>query len=210
MLESRHLLGLFMLLVVIFGIVFTLGYLLGRSQYDSRLRAAIGGLSDRSPIPTSAQPSAAKAETEAAKPVPDWEFYRSAEPQKVEDRLEPAPKAAAKPAPRPDAEARPKISKTVAASSDAATVKKTSAPTSLNGPLIPQGTIMLQVAALQREGDALALAQALQQKKFPAFVITPGADSFYRVQVGPYKNPRAAAAARQDLESQGFKSIVKR
>jgi len=50
----------------------------------------------------------------------------------------------------------------------------------------------------------------LQQKKFPAFVITPGNDSFYRVQVGPYKNARAAAAARQDLESQGFKSIVKR
>src|ERR1700739_3396056 len=41
-LESRHLVGLFMLLVVIFGVVFTLGYLLGRSQYDTRLRAAVG------------------------------------------------------------------------------------------------------------------------------------------------------------------------
>jgi hypothetical protein len=37
-LESRHLVGLFMLLVVIFGVVFTLGYLLGRSQYDIRRR----------------------------------------------------------------------------------------------------------------------------------------------------------------------------
>ena len=41
-LESRHLVGLFLLLVVIFGVVFTLGYLLGRSQYDTRLRAAVG------------------------------------------------------------------------------------------------------------------------------------------------------------------------
>ena len=41
-LESRHLVGLFLLLVVIFGVVFTLGYLLGRSQYDSKLRAAVG------------------------------------------------------------------------------------------------------------------------------------------------------------------------
>ena len=41
-LESRHLVGLFMLLVVIFGVVFTLGYLLGRSQYDMKLRAAVG------------------------------------------------------------------------------------------------------------------------------------------------------------------------
>ena len=36
MLESRHLVGLFLLLVVIFGVVFTLGYLLGRSQYDTK------------------------------------------------------------------------------------------------------------------------------------------------------------------------------
>jgi hypothetical protein len=48
-LESRHLVGLFLLLVVIFGIVFTLGYLLGRSQYDSRLRAAVGNLSKAAP-----------------------------------------------------------------------------------------------------------------------------------------------------------------
>jgi len=41
-LESRHLVGLFLLLVVIFGVVFTLGYLLGRSQYDSQLRAVVG------------------------------------------------------------------------------------------------------------------------------------------------------------------------
>ncbi len=45
-LESRHLVGLFMLLVVIFGVVFTLGYLLGRSQYDAGLREAVGTPAD--------------------------------------------------------------------------------------------------------------------------------------------------------------------
>ena len=54
------------------------------------------------------------------------------------------------------------------------------------------------------------LAQALQQKRFPAFVITPGTDSYYRVQVGPYSDTQSAASARQDLEANGFKSIVKR
>jgi hypothetical protein len=52
-LESRHLVGLFMLLVVIFGVVFTLGYLLGRSQYDSRLRAAVGAPAESDPLPAS-------------------------------------------------------------------------------------------------------------------------------------------------------------
>jgi hypothetical protein len=33
----------------------------------------------------------------------------------------------------------------------------------------------------------MALAQALQQKKFPAFVITPCTDKYYRVHVGPYE-----------------------
>jgi len=42
-------------------------------------------------------------------------------------------------------------------------------------------------AAVQREDDAMALAQALQQKKFPAFVITPCTDKYYRVHVGPYE-----------------------
>jgi cell division septation protein DedD len=69
---------------------------------------------------------------------------------------------------------------------------------------------MLQVAAVQRESDALALAQALQQKKFPAFVITPSTDKYYRVQVGPYADPESATIARHGLEANGFKSIVKR
>ena len=57
----------------------------------------------------------------------------------------------------------------------------------LNTPPIPQGATVLQVAALARQSRRRArLAQALQQKKFPAFVLTPGADHFYRVQVGPY------------------------
>ena len=42
-------------------------------------------------------------------------------------------------------------------------------------------------AAVHREDDAMALAQALQQKKFPAFVITPCTDKYYRVHVGPYE-----------------------
>ena len=81
---------------------------------------------------------------------------------------------------------------------------------SVSPPPIPPGATVLQVAALARQADALALAQALQQKKFPAFVLTPGADHFYRVQVGPYADAQSANLARQKLESQGFKAITRR
>src|ERR1700722_19444767 len=64
-LESRHLVGLFMLLVVIFAVVFTLGYLMGRSQYDSHLRAVIG-----SPLLDDAEAAApsAKSKVKSAHP----------------------------------------------------------------------------------------------------------------------------------------------
>jgi len=55
----------------------------------------------------------------------------------------------------------------------------------------------------------LELATRLQKKKFPAFVLSPQGDKYYRVQVGPYADPKAADAARKGLEGAGFKAIVK-
>jgi len=205
-LESRHLVGLFLLLVVIFGVVFTLGYLLGRSQYDSKVRAAVG------PPPGSDAPAAPAAAKSKTRPEPedaqlpkknsDWDFYHSADPQAAADHLQPAPKnltASAQPAAAP--KPAPLSSKTA---------KLPKPPGGTEGPLIPKGTIMLQVAAVLHQDDALALAQALQQKKFPAFVIPPGADKLFRVQVGPYPDNQSASNARQQLEAKGFKSIIKR
>jgi SPOR domain len=74
---------------------------------------------------------------------------------------------------------------------------------------LPPGTTVLQVAAFVREVDALVLAERLQQRKFPAFVLTPNTDHFYRVQVGPYIDIRLAKIVRQQLKSQGFESIFK-
>jgi cell division septation protein DedD len=203
-LESRHLVGLFLLLVVIFGIVFTLGYLLGRSQYDSRLRAAVGNLSKAGPESVaSAAKTAEKPENKDSLPSPansDWDFYHAADPKQTEDRLQPVKKI--------DAKAKQAAPGTAAGPATAARERKI--PHSLNGPLIPKGAIMLQVAAVQRESDALALAQALQQKKFPAFVLTPSVDKYYRIQVGPYADSQSAAIASRELEAKGFKSIVKR
>jgi cell division septation protein DedD len=245
-LESRHLVGLFMLLVVIFAVVFTLGYLMGRSQYDSRLRAIVGSpAQDDSPAAALALKSKAKpqrSETAAssaaispkagtssssaspktgavstrspsnmgasspkedaapAQKNPDWDFYHSAEPRTTEDHLQPPQKTVAAVQPSAPKPAAPSL-KTVAQ-------PRESAPTGT--PLVANGAIMLQVAAVQRESDAMALAQALQQKKFPAYVITPGTDKYYRVQVGPYRDNQSATNARHDLEANGFKSIIKR
>jgi len=206
-LESRHLVGLFLLLCVIFGVVFTLGYLLGRSQYDVKLRAAVG-----SPLGVTAQaaakPSPSKSQidardAQAQQKSSDWDFYHAAEPQSSEDHLQAPPKTVS----AAPATARPSAPQLQAASAKTTKAGKFS---DANAPLIPKGSIMLQVAAVMRQDDALGLAQALQQKRFPAFVIPPGADKYYRVQVGPYPDNQSAANGRRDLEANGFKTIIKR
>ena len=80
----------------------------------------------------------------------------------------------------------------------------------LKPPEIPKGSIVLQVAANKNETDALNLARLLQEKGFPAFVLTPSTDDWYRVQVGPFADAKAAEQAKTALAQEGFKAIAKR
>jgi len=202
-LESRHLIGIFLLMVVISGVVFTLGYVLGRSQYYAQVRVAASGtktLAQPEPAPTksAAPPTVSPPVVPTDLPAPsDLDFYRAVEPNKTGQLAKPAKSVAA--ASKPSTSAQP-------SSPPSATKRKAL----LNAPLIPRGAILLQVAALTREDDALALAEALQRKKFPAFVLTPGADHYYRVQVGPYADAQSAGIARRGLEKEGFKTILRR
>jgi cell division septation protein DedD len=196
-LGGRHLAGIFALLVVVLGIVFTLGYLLGRSRYEGQASAAAASAAGaKASAPGTTQPDSA-GRPEA--PPANWDFYRSGEPAKTPE-LQPAPVAAVSTPPKPAA----------APAQPPALAPAKAAPAPGGSALIPKGAITLQVAALLREADALALAQALQEKKFPAIVTTPSTDKYYRVQVGPYPDTKSATAARRELEKQGFKSIVRR
>ena len=207
-LEGRHVIGLFVLMLLFSGVFFTLGYVMGRNQYDGQVRAAasphgsaeasVEHKSDANSKNTaSSGHSSASADAPAA-PYPEWEFYHAGEAGKSNDRLKPAESAPKSIAAATKSSALPKPAP--------AALKKSS----LNAPLIAGGATVLQVAALTKESDALELAQTLQKKKFPAFVLTPGADKFYRVQVGPFADQKAAGAAKKGLENAGFKAIVKR
>ncbi len=236
-LGGRHLVGFFFLLVVVLGVVFTLGYLLGRSQYDTSLRAAVSNVVPQAPAgknsvqkpakstqpdnsanseddDTSDEPvnsravkSASANPRSADAPAPqttaDWDFYHSADPAKTNEKLSPPPPPSRKPQVIT-------ASNRIVANGGASGPNGSSGGRALNSPLIPRNSIVLQVAALARQADALSLAQALQQKKFPAYVLPPDADHYYRVQVGPYTDAKAANAARQRLDKAGFKYIVKR
>jgi DedD protein len=203
-LESRHVIGLFLLMLVFSAIFFTLGYVMGHSQYDGQVRAAstqhdvpdaVVKKSDSGLKHSATAPGTATA-PEESNPNSDWEFYSSDKQKESGDHLKPVSPAtvssSAKTALQNNGNAKP-----VAAVFEA--------------PKPPQsGGYTLQVMAVRRESDALDLAKRLQKNKFPAFVLTPQGSKYYRVQVGPYSDKKSAEAAKKGLEGAGFRAIVKR
>src|SRR5215468_513210 len=84
-LESRHVIGLFLLMLLFSGVFFTLGYVMGRGQYDGEVRAASSSHSafddvvKQNPGPkrsaTKTPPAAEPVVSEPAAPAPGgWDF----------------------------------------------------------------------------------------------------------------------------------------
>jgi hypothetical protein len=104
---------------------------------------------------------------------------------------------------------------------DAPEPKYTASPTASDRPVhsrvSAQGVslsdpgLVLQVGAMKEEANADALALALQKKNFPAFVFQRGPGQLYKVAVGPYSAADTGSAfkVKEDLQKQGFRSIVK-
>jgi DedD protein len=201
-LESRHLVGLFLGVVLLCGVFFTLGYVMGHSQDGGSVHASDSPL--RAAPAVAISPKTKETEKPAAPAPADWDFYA----KKDENHLEPAAKPAA-PSSQPAVVTKPAGAP---AAAEAKTIAEpvTKPPAKYQPPRMLKGAIVLQLAALRRESDALAMADAVQQKRFPSFVVTPTTDSLYRVQVGPYPDEHAAEAAQAALERAGFKAILKR
>jgi DedD protein len=201
-LESRHLVGLFLGVVLLCGVFFTLGYVMGRTQYGGPVHAAASPTKELSPT---ANPSKVKQpETPvAAAPPGEWDFYA----KKDNNHLEPAAKVAPSVAKVPEGN---NSSVPAPVEQEQPVVAGAKPPARFAAPRILKGAIVLQIAALTHESDALAMADALQQKKFPSFVVAPSTDNLYRVQVGPYANDQAADTAKTALDHDGFKAITKR
>lgn len=188
-LGAGHVAGIFLGFVVLCGIFFTLGYVLGRDHTSTPVSQSQPAL-DSGANQNQADPNAAKTR---------WDFY----PNKKGGGSGTA--------------ATPGLTPTTGGSSaESGPVSMEPKPAHLRiqdkPPVLAGGTggVSLQVAALSNQSDALALAGFLKQKGYPAFAWGPAPDRLYHVQVGPYPNTKAAEAAKTKLEAEGFKSIVKK
>jgi DedD protein len=206
-LEGRHVIGLFMLMLLFSGLFFTLGYVMGR---DGQVRAStnLHDFRDSAVLPKPEvvpRPSSKKPapESQAETPAPansDWEFYHAGDSNKTDDHL----KSVASPSINPSATSAVGKSGNPTKQQSSA-ISKTIGVASLSA----GGGTSLQVAALTKESDAMALANTLRKKNFPTFVQSPQGDKYYHVLVGPYADQKAVDNARKGLEVAGFKAIVK-
>lgn len=181
-LGNRQLLSVFFIVVILLGVFFTMGYIVGRNS--SPLSAADAGRRGDKPIvvdPTN-QP------TPRAVIPPAGETPAAPEPA----RENPAPPVVEKPRPEPAKSEPPKA---------APKAHETASPV----PDQPQaGQTYLQIAAMQR-AEAELFVDVLGKKGFHAlYVEKPDQPGTFRVLVGPLKDAATIVQARSDLQKAGF------
>src|SRR5437879_13272133 len=92
-LESKHVIGLFMLMLLFSGVFFTLGYVMGRNQYDGQVRAASNPRTlQPTPVAPKSDPAAKRpnesrsndsrrasdpATDTSSQPTSDWTLYNT-------------------------------------------------------------------------------------------------------------------------------------
>jgi hypothetical protein len=187
-LGNRQLLSGFFIVVVLFGVFFNLGYIVGRHSSPAPL----------STVTAPAEPPASPA------PPPGQAQVMPADPAKAEAPAPAAPETsgpvtATRPATAPPESPRPVVSKPA---------ELAPAPVETTGTPAPAPGSYLQVAAPKRAA-AGGVVESLRNKGITA-VLAPGPDEdTVRVLVGPL-DAANIGKMRADLESAGFKPFAKR
>lgn len=208
-LGNKQLLSVFFIVVVLLGVFFTMGYIVGRNMSPAGGPQMAGNVDANplvvepagqgpppaptpipdkpSPLPPAPEPTPTPAPTTTAAPKPE---PPKPEPAKVEPP-KPAPAKAETPKPTPP---KPEPAKPAPA-------KPTPAPAS--------GGTYLQIAATKK-ADADMMAAKISKQGFRV-TITPVPDSeLFRVLVGPASSPDALAKLRTDLAAIGFKGFPRK
>lgn len=186
-LGNRQLLTVFFLVVVLLGIFFTMGYVVGR---NSAPVVAAKNRSGDTAATDQGRPAAVNTGSPAA--AADTNSGEAASPA-----LSPAENAAP---PRSAPETRPSPAPRVAA--------KTPEPAA-TAPEPIAGQTYLQVVAVARP-DAELIVDTLQKNQFHALIAPGPNEKLWRVLVGPVSDAADMAQTRSALEAKGFKNPIVR
>jgi cell division protein FtsN len=203
-LGNKQLLSVFFLVILLLGVFFSMGYIVGRNTAPAGSLSAAnrqqpivvepaGAPPTRPPITDPSRPSALTPKVEPGK----------AEPPAT--KVQPPPVEPAKPA----TVEPPKPAQTAKAEPPKVEPAKPKPEPPKPAPAAKGGGTFLQVVAT-RPADADRVVAALIQKGFQAST-TPVPDSdLVRVVVGPLGDNEAVSRTRSGLEAAGFKPIIRR
>jgi cell division septation protein DedD len=200
-LGNRQLLSAFFIIVILFGVFFTMGYVVGRNSTPGVSASTSGAQRPEAaavPVPAASQPASAPAKEEAkeaepadtkpveTKPVETKpvETAPVAPPEKHPAKVEAPPRRAAAP-------------KSAPGSAGAVAVNP--------GP----GNMYLQVMAVEQP-QAGVVMDTLKQKGFPVVLAQSPNPTLFRVMVGPYADAASLGKSKAQLENAGFKPLVRK
>jgi outer membrane biosynthesis protein TonB len=233
---NKQLLSIVFILMVLFGVVFSMGYWVGRSNTGGDQaqagagQTAQGGRPDAAGAPaqrgadSSLQPGEAKVatpdagtgtgststtpvSTAPAETAPPPQQTAAAEPPPQQQAAAPAPTVAAPPKERE----KPKpVAAPPVRPPEPKPQAEAPAPAERAAAGRPAaGSTFLQVAAVKKP-QAQMLVDLLRQKGFHAVVDQVEGKDVYRTLVGPVKDAADLARIKAGLESAGFKPFVKK
>lgn len=223
------LLGLFFLLVAICGVFFSIGYSLGKStareqalndQPTEVLAAstpatATSSSGEDKPAAVvavkSATGQAAQNDAATSNPQSNLTFYKAVQQSGSDVQATPKETPPTSQTKAPAVEPSSSTLSPTAGPSDTTDGSRAS-KTSRTPPVTGPGTLVVQIAAITREDDAVALAGALRKKDYNVFVVNNPAnnDKLYHVQVGPFVTLQQAEAMKAKLVAEGYNPIVKK
>jgi cell division septation protein DedD len=216
-LGTGTILAIFFALALVCAVFFGLGYSMGRK---STQLATVSAASTSAPVSSSTfsnfkpaagspanQPSAtSKKDPEAAIAAPskdpDGEIVTTPVTSSEESSTSPRTAAATRKDAAQETSAAPIVRQTPQTAP--ATSQSTAMPA-----ISPNGTAMVQVAAVSHQEDADTLIAALKKRGYTVFVRNEPQDKLLHVQLGPFATKKDADAVRQHLLSDGYNAIVK-
>jgi len=213
-LGTGTILAIFFALALVCAAFFGLGYSMGRKSAQT---PSIAAAADPAPNATfsgfkppagnpATPPATARRNPEAA-PAPPADPDGEIVSTPVSSAEEPSASKRSAPPPSKDSGSEAPIVRESPRPAQAAS--STVGQTSPMPVIDPNGTSMVQVAAVSHQEDADTLIVALKKRGYTVFIRQEPKDKLFHVQLGPFATKKDADAMRQHLLADGYNAIVK-
>jgi hypothetical protein len=211
-LGHRQLLSVFFIVVILLGVSFTMGYIVGRNSAPA-VATVVPSERPAAEPPSGAVTGAVGQSTAATEPplAPGQVLVNQTVPSATPTMSAQPPTAAAEPVAPAAVAARPvpTTPAPVAAVNQQPTAASDRKTAHLHAQPLP-GQTYLQVVAVKKP-DAEMIAGILRKKGFPQAVVVPGPnETLFRVLVGPLIDAAALSKTKVDLEAAGFKAMPRK